>query len=78
MKTFVSIPDEIFESADKLADGLGLSRSEVYTRALAEYVDRHHGAAVTARLDRVHSVEPRETLDKAIRRAQARSVVGEE
>jgi metal-responsive CopG/Arc/MetJ family transcriptional regulator len=41
MKTAVSIPDEIFEDAERLARRMKKSRSEVYSRALSEYVSRH-------------------------------------
>jgi predicted transcriptional regulator len=38
MKTAISIPDEIFEAAERLAKRLKRSRSEIYSRALAETV----------------------------------------
>jgi metal-responsive CopG/Arc/MetJ family transcriptional regulator len=53
MKTAVSIPDEIFEDAERLARRLKQSRSEVYSRALAEYVARHAPNQVTEDMDRV-------------------------
>ena len=51
MKTAVSIPDELFEQADALASRLGQSRSEIYQKALADYVARHESVAVTRALD---------------------------
>ena len=53
MKTAISIPDEIFEDAERLAKRLKQSRSEVYSRALAEYLARHAPDEVTERMDRV-------------------------
>ena len=47
MKTAISLPDEVFESAEKLAKRLKLSRSELYSRALAEYLARHAPDDVT-------------------------------
>jgi predicted transcriptional regulator len=41
MKTAVSIPDDIFQNAERLARRTKQSRSEVYSRALSEYVSRH-------------------------------------
>lgn len=38
MKTAISIPDEIFEEAEKAAKQLGLSRSELFTRAIKAYL----------------------------------------
>jgi antitoxin MazE6 len=57
MKTAISIPDSTFHAADALAKTLGLSRSELYAKAVAEYVARHHGEQVTARLDAIHGQE---------------------
>ena len=41
MKTAISIPDEIFQTAERLARRMNKSRSELYSRALSEYVARH-------------------------------------
>ncbi len=51
MKTAVSIPDDVFSRADYLAKRLKVTRSELYRRALREYVARHSSDAVTERLD---------------------------
>ncbi len=53
MKTAVSLPDEVFAGAEHLAKRLHLTRSELYKRALKEYVARHSNDAVTEALDRV-------------------------
>jgi len=53
MKTAVSIPDEVFERAELLARRAGQSRSEVFSRALREYVARHLPDEVTEAMDRV-------------------------
>ena len=50
MKTAVSIPDEIFEKAERLARR---SRSAVFSAALREYVARHTPDEVTDAMDRV-------------------------
>jgi metal-responsive CopG/Arc/MetJ family transcriptional regulator len=52
MKTAISIPDEIFEEAERLARRLKRSRSELYSRALAEYVARHTPDQVTEAMDK--------------------------
>lgn len=51
MKTAISISDEVFSRADHAAKRLGLSRSELYGRALVEYLDRHAPDELTARID---------------------------
>lgn len=73
MKVALSIPDELFESAETLGKRLGVSRSRLYATALADYVARHQSRKVTARLDAVYSKEE-SRLDTALRRAQARSL----
>jgi predicted transcriptional regulator len=72
MKTAISIPDDIFASADRLAARLGISRSRLYASAVAEYVANHHGAKVTEQLNAVYATEP-SRLDPALRRAQRRT-----
>ena len=73
MKTAISVPDDLFESADELAQSLGLSRSELYATAVAEYVAKHRTQDVTSRLNHVYREEP-SGVDPDLRRAQARSV----
>ena len=73
MKTAISLPDVLFKSADKLAKRLGLSRSELYARALEEYVAKHRGRKVTARLNQVYSTGHAH-LESAVCEAQARSI----
>ena len=73
MKTAISIPDRVFQSAEQLAARLGVSRSELYSRALAALIEKHRDDLVKARLDEVYgsgeidsSLEPElETLQRA-------------
>ena len=53
MKTAVSIPDQIYEQAGRLARRLKRSWSDIYSRAVAEYVARHGSEQVTEAMDRV-------------------------
>jgi metal-responsive CopG/Arc/MetJ family transcriptional regulator len=53
MKIAVSIPDRIFEEAERLATEAHRSRSDLYARALAEYVARHAPDRVTESMNRV-------------------------
>ena len=53
MKTAISLPDEVFRDADRLAKRLKKSRSNLYTEAVAEYVARHEPEAVTEALNQV-------------------------
>ena len=80
MKTAVSIPDELFESAEGLARRLGMSRSELYAKALRDYLREHRGEGITERLDEVYGAEEGEAsgLDPAVARLQERSLTQDE
>lgn len=53
MKTAVSIPDEVFERAEHLAQRTRKSRSELYSDAVREYVWRHASEHITDAMNRV-------------------------
>ena len=53
MKTAVSIPDDVFEAAQRLAQRTRKSRSRIFSEALKEYVARHAPDQVTEAMDRV-------------------------
>ena len=55
MKTAISVPDELFEEADRLARRLNRSRSRIFTDAVHEYLARHDPDTVTSALNRVYS-----------------------
>ena len=52
MKTAVSLPDEVFEAAERLARRTKCSRSRIFSDALREYVARHSPEEVTEAVDR--------------------------
>ncbi|HZE44651.1 MAG TPA: hypothetical protein VE058_12735 [Steroidobacteraceae bacterium] len=53
MKVAVSIPDDVFAEAEALAKRLKSSRSEVYSRALGEFIGHHAPDRVTNLMDEV-------------------------
>jgi len=67
------VPDDVFESADELAEELGVSRSELYSTAVSEYLAKYRSQYITARLNDVYARQP-SGLPPEIRRAQARSI----
>lgn len=77
MKTAISMPDSLFEAAELLAHQLGLSRSELYTRALQRYLDEHDDSAVTAALDTLYR-EQESSVDPLLARLQSASLPAEE
>lgn len=58
MKTAISIPDDVFQDAEHLAHKLKKSRSELYSRAVREYVARYSGDRVTEALDALNEEPP--------------------
>jgi metal-responsive CopG/Arc/MetJ family transcriptional regulator len=52
MKTAISVPDDVYERAERLARREKRSRSDVYSAALREYVARHEPDQITEALDR--------------------------
>lgn len=73
MKTAVSIPDDVFQEAERLATDLQTSRSQLYSRALQEFVARHSPDRVTEAMNRVLD-EVGTEVDEFTRRA-ARNVL---
>jgi metal-responsive CopG/Arc/MetJ family transcriptional regulator len=53
MKTAVSIPDPVFQSAERLAGRIRKSRSQLYSEAVKEYVARHDPDTVTEQINAV-------------------------
>jgi metal-responsive CopG/Arc/MetJ family transcriptional regulator len=52
MKTAISIPDDVFAEAERFAKKLGVSRSELFTRAVRRFVEQHQAQEVRASYDR--------------------------
>jgi metal-responsive CopG/Arc/MetJ family transcriptional regulator len=57
VKTAISIPDGVFEAAERLARQLGLSRSQLYRNALLELLQRYRDGRITERLNEVYGRE---------------------
>jgi metal-responsive CopG/Arc/MetJ family transcriptional regulator len=77
MKTAISIPDDIFISADHLAKRLNMSRSEFYRRAIQQYIAEYRHTGVKEKLDQVYASE-NASVDPAVLNAQAISIPREE
>lgn len=77
MKTAVSIPDPVFNAAEELAAQLGVSRSQLYARALSEYLEDRLDRRVTERLNEVYADQSSE-LDPTLARLQSASLPGDE
>jgi metal-responsive CopG/Arc/MetJ family transcriptional regulator len=53
MKTAISIPDDLFAGAERLARKTKKSRSQLFSEAVREYIARHASDDVTDAMDRV-------------------------
>lgn len=73
MKTAVSLPDDLFRLADAAAQRLRVSRSELYARAISDFLKQHDAKTITERLNEVYSRYPAE-LDCGLHRAQLKSL----
>jgi predicted transcriptional regulator len=75
MKTAVSVPNDIFNKAERLARAAGRSRSDVYSAALREYVARHDPDEVTEAIDRAMAELGQEATPDAFGRETARRLL---
>ena len=73
MKTAVSLPDDLFRSAEAAARRLRVSRSQLYANAIAEFLKRQDSSAITERLNNVYSRQAAK-IAPAMQRAQLRSL----
>jgi len=73
MKTAVSLPDDLFRQAEAIARRLRVSRSALYARAIADFLERERGNAITERLDNVYSGRAAK-VDSALHGAQMGSL----
>jgi len=75
MKLAISIPDPVFRSADCLADRLGISRSELYCRAVKDLLERHEQVSITARLNEIYGAPGAgSSLEPLLAAMQVRSI----
>ena len=77
MKTAISIPNPLFELAEEFAKQLHISRSELYAKALAEYLRSYHRASITERLNQVY-VEEDSAPDPVLSQLQLSAITKEE
>ncbi len=75
MKTAISIPDDTFNEADQLARELGISRSELYVRALKALLKEQREESITQALNRVYAETSESKEEQAFRREAARQTL---
>ena len=72
MKIAVSIPDDVFRGAERLATRNKKSRSQLYSEALREYLARHTPDEVTEAMNLVCDQLGEDLLDPFVSRAGQR------
>ena len=79
MKTAISIPDTLFIASERLAKRLGISRSELFQRAVRSFIDQQKADGVTESLDALYESESVSSeLDPVIERLQGASIAKED
>ena len=78
MKTAISIPDELFEAAEKTARKLKISRSELYQRAITYFLQQQGSDLVRESLNRVYSKKSNRGLDPMVRALSEQIIMDEE
>jgi len=76
MKTAISIPDSLFDAAERLSKRLGISRSRLYTMAIEKALASDPRRGVKERLDAVYSKHG-SRLDRRLAAMQAASLNSE-
>jgi metal-responsive CopG/Arc/MetJ family transcriptional regulator len=70
MKTAISIPDPLFQAAEQYAHEKGLSRSELYARAIQHYLQAYRYHGITEMLNELYTEES-SALDPGLAAAQS-------
>jgi metal-responsive CopG/Arc/MetJ family transcriptional regulator len=79
MKIAISLPDDLYEAAERVATSLGMSRSELYRSALASFIKDHDDRSVTDALDRVYDSDGSgNRLDPVLEELQETSIPRDE
>jgi hypothetical protein len=71
MKTAISIPDDVFRAAERTAKRMSISRSQLYTTDVREFLESRTRDDITRRLNQVYAEQssniPPELLSAQVR-----------
>ncbi len=68
MKVAVSVPDAVFQAAERVSRRMRVSRSRLYAKAVEAYVKQHSEEDITEQLNKVYAGNS-STLDPALEAA---------
>jgi hypothetical protein len=71
VKTAISLDESLFEEAEAWAGKLGISRSELYSRAVADFVRQRENEELLEKLNESHAEGPDEDHKEALKHGQA-------
>jgi len=54
MKTAVSLPNLLYEKAEKTATYMGIPRSKLFALALEEFIEKYNGEMVTTKINAIY------------------------
>ena len=75
MKTAISIPDDVFRAAERAAKRLGMSRSELFSRAAVEFLNANPPDDLTGSYDAAFSEPETDERLAADRKRAARALL---
>lgn len=55
MKTAISLPDSLYAAAEETAKSMGLPRSQLFAKALEEFISHHRSESITEKYDEIYS-----------------------
>jgi metal-responsive CopG/Arc/MetJ family transcriptional regulator len=55
MKTAISLPDRLYTDAEETAKSLGIPRSQLYAKAIEEFISTHKKDRITEKLNQVYN-----------------------
>ncbi len=73
MKTAISIPNDVFKTADMFAKRKNISRSALFTKAVTEFLSHHRQEDVTENLNKVYSKQE-SSMDPVVNALQISSI----
>jgi metal-responsive CopG/Arc/MetJ family transcriptional regulator len=73
MEMTISIPRDMFQRADEIAQKLGLTRDELYTQALKRFLENYSDDEITRQLNEVYE-RVDSSLDPVLMRMQLTAI----
>jgi metal-responsive CopG/Arc/MetJ family transcriptional regulator len=74
MKTAISLPERLYKEAEKTAKSLGIPRSQLFAKALQEFIARHTKDHITEDLNKVYAHQKQDVHSLDIENASIESI----